>query len=160
MSDQDKDAAYNLAENDLYDIIDCVEEVADTIDRKPGPKPKKLVAIEVYGYQVGRGLKRTVVVPDEVFKLAAIGLTDREIASWVQCAEDTLRYNFADILAKGRTELKMSLRRAMLNNAINKNNAAVQIFLAKNYLSMSDSPHNTDDTKVLPWSDGDDDGAE
>lgn len=153
MTDNDTEIDYDLSENADYTIVNCVDEVTEVDPNKPGPKPKKLTAIEVFGYQVGRGLKRTVVIPDEVFKLAAIGLSDREIAHWVSCNEDTLRYNFADILAKGRTELKMTLRRAMLNNAINKNNAAVQIFLAKNYLGMSDSPQNTDDTKVLPWTD-------
>jgi hypothetical protein len=41
----------------------------------------------------------------------------------------------------------------MLNNACKNMNAAVQIFLAKNMLGMSDVPINTEDKKPLPWSD-------
>ena len=127
-------------------------EMVETAPGKPGPRPKQLVAVQVYGYEVGRGRTQRVVNPDDVYKLAQLGLTDRDIATWFAMKEDTLRYNFADIMAKGREELKMSLRRAMLKNAF-AGNAAVQIFLAKNLLGMSDSPHTTDDAKVLPWQD-------
>ena len=121
---------------------------------KPGPKPKQLKAYEVYGYEVGRGLRRRIVSPEDVYKLAALGLTDRDIARWFDISDDTLRNNFADVMLKGREDVKMELRRAMLNNAIKNNNAALQIFLAKNMLGMSDSPSTeTDDNKPLPWSD-------
>lgn len=122
---------------------------------KTGNKPKQLVAVEVYGYQVGRGRTRRVVNPDDVFGLAALGCSDREIATWFDIKEDTLRYNFADIMAKGRQEMKTALRNAMFKNAMN-GNAALQIFLAKNFLNMSDNPTNTDDKAPLPWKDDDD----
>jgi len=51
--------------------------------------------------------------------------------------------------------MKMSLRRAMFKNAIKNNNAALQIFLAKNMLGMSDNPQNTEDSKPLPWTEDD-----
>lgn len=117
---------------------------------KTGPTPKKLVAVEVYGYEVGRGMRKRVVTPEEVFKLAALGCTDKEIAIWFDIAYDTLRYNFADIIAKGRQEMKTALRNAMFKNALS-GNAALQIFLAKNLLGMSDSPSNSDDKQPLPW---------
>jgi len=119
---------------------------------KTGNIPKQLVAVEVYGYEVGRGRRKRVVVPDDVYNLAVIGCNDREIALWFDVNEDTLRYNFSDIIAKGREDLKHSLRRAMLKNALG-GNAAVQIFLAKNLLGMSDTPINTDDKQPLPWQD-------
>lgn len=139
-----------------YEVIPY-QEPEDIPTSKTGPRPKKLVAVEVYGYQVGRGLRKRVVNPDDVFKLAAIGSTDREIATWFDIDENTLRYNFKDIMAKGRQELKAALRTAMINNAIKNNNAALQIFLAKNMLGMSDTPNNADDNKPLPWNDTDDD---
>lgn len=117
---------------------------------KTGNKPKQLVAVEVYGYEVGRGRKKRVVVPKDVYELAAIGCNDREIARWFDINEDTLRYNFADIIEKGREDLKHSLRRAMIKNALN-GNAALQIFLAKNMLGMSDTPNQSEDKKPLPW---------
>jgi hypothetical protein len=119
---------------------------------KTGPSPKKLVAVEVYGYEVGRGLRKKVVTPEEVFKLAAFGCTDKEIALRFDVAYETLRYNFSDIIAKGRQEMKTALRNAMFKNALS-GNAALQIFLAKNMLGMSDNPHNSDNDKILPWND-------
>ena len=120
---------------------------------KTGNKPKQLKAIEVFGYEVGRGLRKRVVNPEDIYKLAQIGCTDREIALWFDIKEDTLRYNFAETMAKGRQDLKAALRSAMIRNAINNNNAALQIFLAKNMLGMSDTPGHSDDHKPLPWTD-------
>jgi hypothetical protein len=120
---------------------------------KTGNKPKQLKAIEVYGYEVGRGLRKRVVVPEDIYKLAAIGCTDAEIAQWFDIEYSTLRYNFSDIMAKGRQDLKAALRTAMVNNAIKNNNAALQIFLSKNLLGYSDNPTNTDDEKPLHWRD-------
>jgi hypothetical protein len=137
-------------ELDQLEIIPFIE--ADTDPLKPGPKPKKLVAVEVYGYEVGRGMNKRVVTPEEVFKLAALGCSDREIATWFDIAYETLRYNFSDIMAKGRQEMKTQLRHAMFKNALS-GNAALQIFLAKNMLGMSDTPSNTEDSKPLPWQD-------
>jgi len=121
---------------------------------KTGNKPKQLVAVEVYGYEVGRGLRKRVVTPEEVFKLAALGCSDKEIAIWFDVAYETLRYNFSDIIAKGRQEIKTQLRHAMFKNALG-GNAALQIFLAKNMLGMSDTPVDTDDNKPLPWTEND-----
>jgi hypothetical protein len=108
----------------------------------------------VKGLVVGRN--KTVVPPEEVEDLAALGCTDRDIANWFGIDENTLRYNFSDNLTKGRENLKISLRRAMLKNACVNLNAAVQIFLAKNMLGMSDNGMTTDTSKVLPFTDDDD----
>jgi len=131
-------------------IIPYIEEPVNP--SKTGNKPKQLVSVEVYGYEVGRGRRRRVVNPHDVYNLANIGCNDREIARWFDIAEETLRYNFSDIMEKGREDLKHSLRRAMIKNALN-GNAALQIFLAKNMLGMSDTPTDTDDKKPLPWRD-------
>lgn len=139
-------------DGEVFDVIPYEEPIVDP--SKTGNKPKRLVAVEVYGYEVGRGLNKRVVTPEDVYKLAALGHNDREIATWFSMKEDTLRYNFADILARGRQEAKTALRRAMLKNAMN-GNAALQIFLAKNWLGMSDNPMESQDNKPLPWSDND-----
>lgn len=109
----------------------------------------------VTGLVVGRN--KIVVPPAEVEDLAALGCTDRDIARWFGIDENTLRYSFSDNLVKGRENLKISLRRAMLKNACVNLNAAVQIFLAKNMLGMSDNGMTTDNSKVLPFTDNDDD---
>jgi len=117
--------------------------------RKTGPKPKELVEASYMGIPVGRDKK--VIDPEEVEKLAALGCRDNEIANWFGIKEDTLRYNFTENLIKGREELKITLRRAMLNNACKNMSAAVQIFLAKNILGMSDSPVDAEANSPLPW---------
>lgn len=132
------------------EVVPFVEEVRDP--SKTGNKPKQLVAVEVKGYEVGRGLRKKVIVPEDVYKLAALGHTDKEISIWFDIPYETLRYNFSDIMEKGRQEMKTALRQAMFKNALN-GNAALQIFLAKNMLGMSDTPVNTDDKKPLPWND-------
>lgn len=122
--------------------------------RKTGPKPKDLVSVEVTGYQVGRGKTRRVVFDADVYKLAAMGCSDREIATWFDVDDNTLRYNFKDIIAKGREELKHNLRRAQIKLALN-GNATMLIWLGKNILGQSENPLDTDANAPLPWSDDD-----
>lgn len=133
--------------------MDEPQDIAASVESetaKTGPKPKELVEGTIIGLPVGRD--KTVVPPDQVQELAELGCTDRDIANFYGIKEDTLRYNFADNLTKGREELKISLRRSMLRTA-HSGNAAVLIFLAKNILGMTDSPLQSDDKKPLPWSD-------
>lgn len=120
-----------------------------TDPNKPGPRPKELVEGTILGYPVGRD--KTVVPPDQVYELSAIGCTDGEIAGFFGINEDTLRYNFKSELEKGREFVKIRLRKAMMHNATVNYNAAVQIFLAKNMLGMSDQPINSEANAPLPW---------
>lgn len=113
-------------------------------------KTRKTSVFEVEGVVVGRDKK--IIPPNDVYKLAAIGCKNQEIANWFGIDENTLTYNFSVELLKGRENLKQSLRRAMISNAL-KGNAAVQIFLAKNLLGMSDNPMDNEANAPLPWSD-------
>lgn len=133
---------------ELYELIPFVEEAVDP--SKTGNKPKKLIAMEVFGYEVGRGRSKRIVNPDDVYKLAGIGSTDREIANWFDINEDTLRYNFADSLLKGREDLRRSLRHAQLKLALS-GNATMLIWLGKNLLNQSDNPTDTEANSALPW---------
>jgi hypothetical protein len=135
---------------DQLDLIAYIEPPVDP--SKTGNKPKKLVAIEVMGFEIGRGLRKRVVCPEDVYKLAALGCSDKEIALWFDVEYSTLKYNFSSIIAKGREDLKHTLRHAMLKNALG-GNAALQIFLAKNFLGMSDNPINSNENSPLPWTD-------
>jgi len=121
---------------------------------KPGPKPKDLVTVEVSGYQVGRGITKKVVFDVDVYKLAAMGCNDREIATWFDCNEDTLRNNFSEIIAKGREDLKQNLRRAQIKLAMS-GNATMLIWLGKNILGQQENPNNIDANAPLPWQDSD-----
>ena len=125
----------------------------DDTDNNPTSKRKtrKTATIEIEGVVVGRDKK--VIPPNEVYKLSALGCKDTEICDWFGIDGNTLRYNFSVELIKGRESLKQSLRRAMLHNAISNNSAALQIFLAKNFLGMSDTPVNSEANQPLPWTD-------
>jgi hypothetical protein len=112
-------------------------------------KTRKTATIEVEGVVVGRDKK--IIPAQDVQKLAALGCKDIEICDWFGIDSNTLRYNFSVELTKGRETLKQSLRRAMLHNACVNNNAALQIFLAKNFLGMSDNPVNSEENAPLPW---------
>jgi hypothetical protein len=122
-----------------------------TTPKKNGTHKLGIKTIE--GYVVGRD--KTVVPPEEVEKLAAIGCKDQEIADWFGVNDNTLRFNFSAELIKGRATLKMSLRRAMFNNAIQQNNTVMQIWLSKNFLGMSDNPLDGDANQPLPWNEYD-----
>lgn len=115
-------------------------------------RERKLSVKQVEGAVVGRD--KTVVPPEEVYKLAQLGCKDKEIAEWFGISDNTLRFNFSVELLKGRESMKQSLRRAMWNNAIKLNNTTMQIFLAKNFLSMSDNGAISSD-EPLPWIEAD-----
>jgi len=135
-----------------YEVVPLAPEPSAD-PSKTGPKPenkKKLVAVEVYGYEVGRGLRKKVVTPEDVYKLATIGCTDSEIARWFDLSESTLKYNFSEIIAKGREDVKMALRQAQLKLALS-GNAVMQIWLGKNLLGQSDNPTNSEVNTPLPW---------
>jgi hypothetical protein len=117
-------------------------------------KDPKWGEVTKQGLIVGRGKTQRVVPPDEVYKLSEIGCTDREIAEWFMIKEDTLRYNFAEYLTKGRAGMKRRLRAVQLSTAL-AGNATLLIWLGKQYLGQTDSPINSDDDKPLPWRDTD-----
>lgn len=143
-----EDNSIDNPDKDYDELIPWVEEPVDP--SKTGNKPKQLKAMEVYGYEVGRGRKKQIVVPKDVYELAAIGSTDREIAAWFGVDEQTLRYNFKDILAKGREDLKQSLRHAQLKLALS-GNAVMLIWLGKNILGQTDNPIESEANQALPW---------
>ena len=138
-----------------------MDEVANTSAKpraRPGPKPgqRKVVKIEVTGYEVGRGRTKRIVIDEDVYKLAQLGCTDKEIANWFDMTESTLRYNFKGILAKGRAELQQRLRMAQIKLALD-GNAVMLIFLGKQLLGQRSEPLDTENTRILPFTDDDDD---
>ena len=108
--------------------------------------------VEREGLVVGRGKTRKVVPPDEVWKLAALGCSLEEMSDWFGVKPDTLKYNFADYIAKGRAELKRRLRAAQIKTAMG-GNATLLIWLGKNILGQSDNPHDSEANQPLPWDD-------
>ena len=120
--------------------------------KKTGPKPRGpgKITIETVGKIIGRDKKP--VPSNDVFKLAAIGMKDIEIAEWFGIDGNTLRYNFSVELLKGRSTLIQSLRRKQIEVAMS-GNPTMLIFLGKNLLGQSDSPTAAQEAKILPWLD-------
>jgi len=115
-----------------------------------GSKKDKKGTVTKEGIVVGRDKK--VVIPEEVEKLAKLWCTDKEIAEWFGIDANTLKYNFSDIITKGRIETKQALRRAQLKNALS-GNTTMLIFLGKAILGQSDQPVPEDNENILPWND-------
>lgn len=134
----------------VAEIIPYVEEPRDPSKR--GNKPKQLVALEVYGYEIGLGNRKRIVNPDDVYKLAALGCNNDEICRWFDVNKDTLQYTFGTIIDKGREDLKLRLRRAQIKLAL-EGNPTMLIWLGKQMLGQTDQPLNTDENKPLPFND-------
>lgn len=125
----------------------------NTADDRPegwgsrGPKPKTLTEGTITG--IPCGWNKTIIPPDQVLELAIIGLTNKEIGNFYNVSDATISRNFVAELQKGREMTKIKLRRAMMKNACENMNAAVQIFLAKAMLGMTETqPENKE---PLPW---------
>lgn len=92
---------------------------------------------------------------ETIEKLAELHCNLKEIAFVMGCHKDTIKNNYQHIVDRGMAKGRMKLRRAMFRNAVEKDHAVMQIFLAKNLLGMADVPQNTEDSVVLPWEDDD-----
>lgn len=96
------------------------------------------------GQRVGRPAKMCDGDMEEFEKLCAIQCTLPEIAAWFCVSEDTIerwcmktyKMHFAEIFAIKRGVGKVSLRRSQFQLA--KKNAAMAIFLGKNWLNQRD----------------------
>lgn len=77
------------------------------------------------------------IKPWQVYKLARIGCTDVEIATILDCHQDTLTNRFSEFLRKGREKMRMSLRR-MQYKAASEGNVTMLIWLGKQYLKQHD----------------------
>ena len=119
--------------------------------RKPGPVKGEKASTLVEGTVLGIkcGWDNTVIPPDQIYELAVLGLTNKEMANFYGVSDATIARNFAAELQKGREMTKIRLRRAMMKNATDHMNAAVQIFLAKAVLGMSET--GSSENTVLPW---------
>jgi len=82
--------------------------------------------------------KNDKIDPEQIKMLASFGCTYTEIGKYFECDESTIRKRFKAKVESGKEEMKFSLRRAMWTSAMENNSIAMQIFMAKNYLGMSD----------------------
>jgi hypothetical protein len=122
------------------------------IPKKPGPNGEHKWAEKVVrGIVVGRN--KIVIPPEEVEHLASLGCSDRDIATYFDVHENTLRYNFKEFLTKGRHQLKITLRQAQLRAAIENLNPTLLIWLGKNLLNQNENGQDAADNRALPWND-------
>ena len=76
---------------------------------------------------------KIVIDAEQVYKLAQLGCKNEEMAKYFGCSPQTLETRFQPEIDKGRSELKMSLRRWQLASA-QKGNVAMMIWLGKQML--------------------------
>ena len=74
----------------------------------------------------------------KVRMLASFGCTYMDIGKYYQCNESVIRKRFKAEFEAGQEELKLSLRKNLIKMSLEEQNTAASIFLAKNYLGMSD----------------------
>lgn len=122
-------------------------EYHNRVDPKQGTMVKE-------GLIVGRGENKTVIDPQDVEKLAKLWCSWEEMSDFFGVPANTLKYNFSDIVAKGRSETKQGLRRAQLKLALG-GNATMLIWLGKNILGQQESPQGAS-KGVLPWNEDED----
>lgn len=84
--------------------------------------------------------KRKRIDGDKVEALAAIGASQKEIAVVLKCSPQTLDRRFHDRMELGWERMKVSLKRAQFDTAVNKRNPTMQIWLGKQYLAQRDDP--------------------
>lgn len=107
---------------------------AKNTDKKSNPSVKqtrkpKTVTEQEAPPKIGRPLAK--VDPRQVEALASISCSLPEIAAVVGCSVDTLERRFAEVIAKGRENGRTSLKRAMFEAAVKRNNVTMQIWLSK-----------------------------
>ena len=93
---------------------------------KPKTQPKKKT-----------GRKLIPIDPKVVEGMALVGATNVEIADFLNVGQDVIRRRFADILTKSRAAMKTRLRQTQFRLA-NEGNAALCIWLGKQYLGQTD----------------------
>ncbi len=94
---------------------------------------------------------------DQIRRLSELQCSRGEIAYVMGCSVDTLDRHHKDCINEGKAQGKIKLRRAMYRNAVEKDNAVMQIWLSKNYLGFQDNPATEESSSVLPWEESKDD---
>jgi hypothetical protein len=86
-----------------------------------------------------------------IFHLAAMQCSLQEIADALEIGQDSLVKWYGDLIDKGRSEGRKSLRRAQFEKAVTEKDPRMLIFLGKQYLGQKDQPDSGENTAPLPW---------
>ncbi len=95
------------------------------------------------------GRPKKVVDEDTIFDLASIMCTNEEICDMLQIDEDTLMNNFSEVLKRGRSNGKKSVRRQQYD-LLKQGNATMGVWLGKVYLGQKDTTHVLNETIPTP----------
>jgi hypothetical protein len=102
---------------------------------------------------VGRPLKD--IDAEQVYKLARLGCTQKEIADFFNCHPDTIRDRFSSELTCARADWKISMRRAQTLRAVKDRSDSMLIHLGKCYLGQNDKNPSEESTDQPPATDTD-----
>lgn len=105
------------------------------------PKPKKA--------KIGR--PKLKLCERDIEALAAIGCTNEEIATVLCCCADTIEKRFPGVCARGRGDMKNSLRRTQLDVALKDRNVSMLTWLGKQYCGQKDSKQEIDHKGEVPF---------
>ena len=81
--------------------------------------------------------KKYNIDTEQVEKLAGLGCTNTEIASFFGCSPDLIEKSYSEYLVKGREKGKIRLRQLQMR-AAEKGNVAMLIWLGKQMLGQTD----------------------
>ena len=81
--------------------------------------------------------KKYNIDTEQVEKLASFGCSNTEIASFFGCSKDLISKSYSTNIAKGKDKGKIRLRQLLWKSA-ERGNVAMQIWLSKQYLGMTD----------------------
>ena len=148
--DTHDDSSRELEQKEIY--IDCPDAETEPYKEQPQRKYEDKV---VKGIAIGRGDNRQIIELEQVRRLAMLHCSYNDMAKFFGVKENTFINNFRFEVERARETTKHRLMEAMLENAIVRHNPAIQIFLAKNLLSMSNDPIVQEGVTPLPWLDED-----
>ena len=83
------------------------------------------------------GRKQLNITDAQVRMLASFGLTNKEIAEYFGCEDSSIGNKFRLTLIKGRTNLKLKLKKKQIAVALT-GNVTMLIWLGKQYLGQTD----------------------
>jgi len=121
------------------------------LENKPYQPRRRYADKTVRGVVVGRGENKQIIPVEEVRKLAALHCSYKDMAEYFQVKEGTFRDHFRSEVERARQKLKHRLSEAMIENAINRCNPTMQIWLSRNWLGMNQDKELTQGEQVLPW---------
>jgi len=101
--------------------------------------------------QTGQSKRLKDIDRELVLRLAMIMCSNAEIALVLGISEKQVASKFKDLIEKGRSIGKKSLRRAQFEKAVEGKDPRLLIFLGKNYLGQKENPDDKESSTPLPW---------